>query len=72
MPPTVGVTAGSALTLAAPMLGAVGAVAAPVAKVQLQVVREGTPGEDATTDGTRGSHGSGAGQPDITPLGDGS
>ena len=50
------------------MLAAIGAVAALVTKVQLEVVREGTPGEAAAT----GSDEPGAGQPDVTPLGDGS
>ncbi len=68
VPLTMGVAAGGVLTLAAPMLAAIGAVAALVTKVQLEVVREGTPGEAAAS----GSDEPGAGQPDVTPLGDGS
>jgi hypothetical protein len=44
MPLTVGVLAGGAVALAAPWLAILGAIAALVARVKLEVVREGEPG----------------------------
>jgi len=43
IPLTFGVAAGSVLTLALPWLAILGALAAVVARVQIQVVREGPP-----------------------------
>lgn len=46
MPLTIGVVAGGAVALAAPWLAVVGAFAAVVAKVKIEVVREVKVGED--------------------------
>lgn len=43
IPLTVGVVAGGILTLAAPLLAALGALAALVTRVRLEVIREGDP-----------------------------
>lgn len=45
VPLTLGVVAGGILTLAAPLLAALGAVAALVSKVKLEVIREEDPGD---------------------------
>lgn len=52
LPLTVGVVAGGLITLSAPMLAALGAVAGLVSRVTLEVVREGPAPDapDATTD----------------------
>jgi len=47
MPLTVGVLAGGAVALAAPWLAILGAIAALVARVKLEVVREGEAGAPA-------------------------
>lgn len=49
IPLTFGVVAGGLITLAAPLLAALGALAALVTKVKLEVIREESesPGEDA-------------------------
>lgn len=46
MPLTIGAIAGGAVVIAAPVLAVLGAVAAFVAKVRLEVVRNGAPPED--------------------------
>lgn len=46
VPLTVGVVAGGLITLAAPLLAALGAVAALVSRVKLEVVREEDPPEE--------------------------
>lgn len=46
MPLTIGAIAGGAVVIAAPLLAILGAVAAFVTKVRLEVVRTGSPPED--------------------------
>ena len=46
MPLTIGVLAGGAVALAAPWLAVLGAFAALVARVKIEVVREVEPGDD--------------------------
>lgn len=49
LPLTVGVVAGGVLTLYAPLLAALGAIAALVTRVKLEVVREDVTGSDIIT-----------------------
>jgi hypothetical protein len=49
MPLTIGAIAGGAVVIAAPVLAVLGAIAAFVAKVRLEVVRTGTPPEEKPT-----------------------
>jgi Domain of unknown function (DUF4342) len=46
MPLTIGAIAGGAIVLAAPLLAVLGALAAFVTKVRLEIVRNGTPPEN--------------------------
>lgn len=56
VPLTVGVVAGGILTLAAPLLAALGAAAALVSKVKLEVIREvEEPGSDGSNRDAPGS-----------------
>lgn len=45
LPLTIGAIAGSAVVLAAPLLAVVGALAAFVTKVKIEIIRSGGPGE---------------------------
>lgn len=45
LPLTIGAIAGGAVVLAAPLLAVVGALAAFVTKVKIEIIRSGSPGE---------------------------
>lgn len=55
VPLTIGVAAGGVVTLAAPLLAALGALAALVSRVRLEVVREADADSAASPDGDTGS-----------------
>jgi hypothetical protein len=49
IPLTIGAVAGGALVLAAPLLAAIGALAALVTKVKIEITRDGDKGSDKTS-----------------------